>query len=297
MPVVHLWYIKRGGQQRGPYPPAVIERNIGLGRIVATDLLSSDGEQWLAATEFPDFELHRESKASGAARKLEERQHERRTALPAASVTTPEVRKLAERRRPEDPLEIQSREKSYRVWRSLDVASVAPTRIFFGIGIAVCVLGVVSWQARRAEIPNLVQCEAGAAPGVVWDFCDKQGTNLSGASLLGGSLKNTNLSSTNLTAAELSSTDLAYANLTGAKLLNADLSDANLTGAILRGADLSGADLTGANLSFADLTDAKLAATTLQQALLAQTIWRDGVVCAARSVGVCIMGGTSTLAK
>ena len=71
MPVGHLWYIKRGGQQRGPYPSAVIERNIGLGRIIATDLLSTDGEQWLAATEFPDFELHLQSKGTGAARKLD----------------------------------------------------------------------------------------------------------------------------------------------------------------------------------------------------------------------------------
>ena len=165
--------------------------------------------------------------------------------------------------------------------------------IRFACQVALCVLVAVSWQARRAELPHVVQCEAGAAPGVVWDFCDKQGANLSGASLLGGSLKNTNLSGTNLTAAKLSSADLAYANLAAAKLLNADLRDANLTGAILRGADLSGADLTGANLSFADLTDAKLAATTLQQALLAQTIWRDGVVCTGRSVGVCIIQETA----
>jgi GYF domain 2 len=97
MPVGQLWYIKRGGQQRGPYPPAVVERNIALGRIVATDLLSSDGEQWLAAAEFPNFELHRQSKVSGAARKLEERQHERRTAASTADVNI-EVRKVAERR-------------------------------------------------------------------------------------------------------------------------------------------------------------------------------------------------------
>ncbi len=296
MPVGQLWYIKRGGQQRGPYPPAVIARNIALGRIVATDLLSSDGQGWQAAVEFPDFELHRQSKASATARKLEERQHERRTASSTADVSI-DVRKLTERRRPEDPREVQSREKSYRVWRSLDSAGVPPTRMFVGIGFAVCVLGLVSWLAQRAEVPHVVQCEASATPGVVWDFCDKQGANLSGASLLGGSLKNMNLSNTNLTAAKLSSADLAYANLTAAKLLNADFQGANLTGAILRGADLSGADLTGANLSFADMTDAKLAATTFQQARLTQTIWQEGVVCAARSVGVCIMGDTSAPAK
>ncbi len=296
MPVGHLWYIKRGGQQRGPYPSAVIERNIGLGRIIATDFLSTDGEQWLAATEFPDFELHLQSKGTDAARKLEERQHERRAALRAARLHT-EVRKQAERRRPEDPHEIQSREKSYQVWHSLDSPRVAPTRVFIGIGIAVCVLVASSWLAQRTDTPHVAQCEAGPAAGVVWDFCDKQGANLSAANLSGGSLKNANLSDTNLAAANLSGADLAYANLAAAKLLNADLRGANLTGAILRGADLSGADLTGATLSFADLTDAKLAATTLRQAVLAQTIWQDGVVCAAGSVGRCIMAGNRMLPK
>ena len=79
MPVGHLWYIRRGEQQRGPYPTAVMERNIGLGRILATDLLSADGNHWLAATDFPDFELHQRSPETGLARQLEERQHERRT--------------------------------------------------------------------------------------------------------------------------------------------------------------------------------------------------------------------------
>ena len=193
----------------------------------------------------PGFAVHQQSRETGDARKLEERQHERRTALPADSTHT-DLRKHAERRRPEAPHEIQSREKSYRVWRSLDATRIAPTRVFIGIGIALCVLAVVSWQARRPESLQFVQCGSGPTAGVVWDFCDKQGANLNGVNLRGASLKNTNLSNAVLSAVKLESADLAYANLAAAKLLNADLRGANLTGAILRGADLTGADLTGA---------------------------------------------------
>ncbi len=296
MPVGHLWYVRRGEQQRGPYPTAVMERNIGLGRILATDLLSADGEHWLAATDFPDFELHQRSLETGLARQMEERQHERRTSAEVDSATM-ELRKGADRRRPEDPIEVQSREKSYRVWRGLASTRIAPARMFGGIGIAVFLLMLVSWQVRRAETPHKLQCDLPAAGGVAWDFCDKQGARLSGAQLARASLKNSNLIGADLQGADLSGADLAYANLSTAKLLNADLRGANLTGAVLRGADLSGAELGGANLTFADLSDAKLAATSMQKAVLAQALWSNGVVCAASSVGVCVMRGAQASQK
>lgn len=292
MPVAHLWYVRRAEQQRGPYPVAVIERNIGLGRIVATDLLSGDGEHWLAATDFPDFELHQRNRDAPLARKQEERRHERRNPSLITSSST-EFRISPDRRRPENPAEVQSREKSYRVWQGLQATGTAPGRIFAGIGLALLVLVLVSWQVRRGETPPVVQCDSLAVAGAVWDFCDKQGVILSAAKLARASLKNTNLIGANLVAADLSGADLAYANLSAAKLLHTDLRGANLTGAVLRGADLSGAALDSANLSFADLTNAKLTATSMQKATLSNTLWSDGVVCAASSVSVCNRRGAA----
>lgn len=58
--------------------------------------------------------------------------------------------------------------------------------------------------------------------------------------------------------ADLSGADLLGASLRRADLRDADLLGANLTGAILRRADLSGADLTDTNLSGVDLSGADL---------------------------------------
>jgi uncharacterized protein YjbI with pentapeptide repeats len=84
--------------------------------------------------------------------------------------------------------------------------------------------------------------------------------------------------------------------LQDADLFATVLTDANLTGANLRGAglkltdfdraDLNGADLTGAHLG-RFLSREEIEDVILHNALLSNTIWFDGRVCAAGSIHVC----------
>ncbi len=292
MPVGHLWYVRRGEEQRGPYPVALIERNIGLGRILAEDLLSADGEQWHPAREFPDFDLYRQAGAQETHRRLDERQAERRR-LSEKSIDGPDNRLRTDRRQAEDPLEVQRREHSNRVWQGLASGGVHPRHLYLAVGLVAVGVFLLGWWLRWPQSKPSVQCEAAATPAIVWDFCDKQGLNLTGARLQGAHLRNVNFRGANLTSANLTTANLAYTNLSEARLVAARLGAADLTGATLHGADLTQANLTGANLSFADLSGAKLGGATLSGANLSNTIWTDGQLCEAASRGTCASAGAA----
>ena len=56
-----LWYAKRSGIIRGPFPQGYIRRYILLGRIRLNDELSRTGNSWKPVAEFPELfpeELH-----------------------------------------------------------------------------------------------------------------------------------------------------------------------------------------------------------------------------------------------
>ncbi|MGD9600570.1 MAG: pentapeptide repeat-containing protein [Gammaproteobacteria bacterium] len=290
----HLWYIRRGAQRRGPFPIAVIERNIGLGRIVASDSLSTDGENWRPATEFPDFELHRAIRERGDGARLDERQHERRRSEEQGSAATGS-RRTGDRRRPEDPEVVARRERSYRVWTSLHAGSRTPSLFYPLLTLGAVALLATAWWTRPSPLQGTAACAAPPANGVNWESCDKRGGVLDGSSLNNAHLRNTVFASASLRAARLQGAQLAYADLTNADLRDADLAGADLRGATLVGANLAGANLANSVLEFADLTGARLGATHFAGARLAGTRWVDGMTCRKGSTGACRVSGQGTL--
>ena len=50
-----LWYTRRDGVVRGPYPDRQISRYILLGRIGENDELRPEGGQWAGMKDYPDL--------------------------------------------------------------------------------------------------------------------------------------------------------------------------------------------------------------------------------------------------
>jgi hypothetical protein len=290
MPDRHLWYVRRGEVWKGPFPIAVIERNIGLGRIVADDQLSTDAAHWRPAHLFPDFDLLCPKAGRPVPARLDERQRERRRALAAAPESSDPARRQRERRRAESPEVVGRRGRSDAFW--LSARRVRPSSRGVSLTIATLLLGLGagSWFLHGSPGPEARDCAAPPQPGRVWDFCDKQGADLRSAQLARASLRNASLAGADLRDADLRGAALAYANLTRADLVGADLSGADLKGATLSGADLGRARLRNVNLRFADLSGAELSASELTGADFGNAIWSSGEVCAAVSIGACVLG-------
>ncbi|MBI2799390.1 MAG: pentapeptide repeat-containing protein [Gammaproteobacteria bacterium] len=288
MPIGHLWYVRRGHDKRGPFPAAIIERNIGLGRITATDDISPDGEQWVSASDYPDFALHAVSGREPARlRQLDERQRERRAL--ALEPRGDEGRTGGDRREPEESELVRRRERANQVWDGLRPRQLSARGTFVAISVVLGLVFAIGWLARRAEPPTVVRCEAPAAPRVIWDFCSKQAVDLHGADLHASSLRNTALVGANLADSNLEGANFAYADLTAANLAGADATALKLTGASLRGTNLTDAKLSGADLEYADLSGANIAGVNWAKARLGNAIWTTGASCAPQSIGTCVL--------
>jgi uncharacterized protein YjbI with pentapeptide repeats len=109
--------------------------------------------------------------------------------------------------------------------------------------------------------------------------------DLSGLSLVRGSLNGAVLRGAKLSGADLTEADLSQADLSGADLARADLSRCRL-----RGANLSGANLQGANLADSDLSDALLAHANLTDADLSRADVTGADLAKAQFVGAKFVG-------
>lgn len=294
MTIGHLWYVRRAGAVKGPFPSSLIEKNIALGRILASDLLSADGKHWEAASSYPDFEVIRRSGEQPAVqRRLDERQTERRAARlasapPSEEATGEELRRGSDRRAPEDPELVARRQRANRVWQSLRNGSANGMRKTPLLLAAILVTVVIAAAVLLAPPPRpATDCAAPAAPGVNWEFCNHAADDLRGARLGGAFLRNARLAGADLSGADLRQADLAYADLSGAVLREARLDGARLTGTTLRGASLVDAVLTGARLDFADLTAARIEGARFDGAIFEQAIMPDGRVCLPGQVAHC----------
>lgn len=283
MTIGHLWYVRRAGAAKGPFPSSLIEKNIALGRILASDQLSSDGKDWQAASNYPDFDVIRQSGQQPAIlRRLDERQADRRgeRADEAAAGTDSEQRRGNDRRAPEDAETVARRQRANRVWQSLRNGTNGGIRKG-PLALAAALIAVLILAAVLMSPPprGAADCTAPAAPGVNWEFCNHAADDLRGARLNGAILRNARLAGADLTGADLREADLAYADLSGAVLRDARLDGARLTGATLRGASLVDARLTAARLEFADLAAAAVAGATFTGAQFDQAIMPNGQVC------------------
>ena len=274
-----LWWVKRGGEPKGPFPAAVLENNITQGRIRPDDQLSRDREQWFPAGQYPDFDLLVKAGSGQAwARQLDERKAARRAETEGDAAG---ARSGVERRAPEDADAVARRERSNRVWASLrDKPEARGVRWLPFVLVGVLMAGIfgLATQGTRSDA-DTTHCAAAPAAGVNWESCTLTDRSLRGTNLVGANLKNAKLVGVDLSDARLDGADLAYADLSGANLQGSRLAAARLTGARLVAATLTGVTLTGADLRFAELTNATFDGARLAGALFEDTLLPTGQPC------------------
>ena len=293
----HLWYVRRNGDVRGPFPTKAISQFLLLGRITKNDEISRDQEEWMKINNV--VELHPEvmkvqkakeeqerSNLEAAKRGADERGvHDRRQ---ADAPDHAEQRK-GERRAPESDEEIAHRRNrvSERL-EQVEKKAKQQNRILAVVLFVICggMLALIFGYQPHGEIAE-IDCGTEPAPGINWSNCNFQGATLDGVNLSKSHIRTANLTSASLYRATLEKTDLSYANLALANLRMSNMSGAILTGATLRGADLRGADLFGVDFSYADLQGAQLAGASLEGAKFDKAIWVNGELCSQGSLGGC----------
>jgi hypothetical protein len=277
MTIGHLWYVRRDGDSNGPFPSALIEKNIVLGRIVADDEISVDGSQWQPAGEYPGFATLQSSRRQLAiARRLDERATERRGAVAGADA---DQRRGSDRRDPEAPRVLDRRRQAARVWHGLRGAPQKNRWTSFVLAAAllgsILLAAVLISPAPRSP----VDCGVRPGPGVNWEFCNKEAADLRGADLRGAVLRNARLAGADLTGADLRDADLAYADLSGAVLRDTNLIGARLVGVMARAASFGGARISNADFEFADLVAAAFDGAVMTGTRFNQAIMPSGITC------------------
>jgi hypothetical protein len=298
----HLWYTRRYGHVRGPFPQQQITHYILLGRIRQDDHLSMDRELWTPVQELqhliPEVMRHVESEEDRQRLHLarlrvdERRGGDRRLGSERMSAEPRKQRRENDRRQDEDVETLRHRELRRSVLdegRAVKVGPCGPQcRRLLG---AVVALVIIFALFTPDAPPPAADCSAAAGPQVNWSNCQMPGLVAEQANLHGAQARNMDLTGARLVGANLISADLAYTQLDLADLRRADLSNARLTGASLRGADLRGTRLAGADLSYANLSDARLEGAVLSETRFDNTIWTDGRVCQPGSVAQCLVAG------
>ena len=292
-----LWFVRRNGDIRGPFPTTAITQFLLVGRLNKFDEVSEDKQVWQAIDDVE--ELVPEVMKADLSDSVQQSNLE-------ASKHGADERGGVERRHEDDPEHQEQREGERRSAESIDEHAERQARMIERLAAAeqkakrqnmimvvvlvlVCaaMLGLMLVYDPGEEIPD-IDCTAVPASGINWSNCDLQGADLNAVDLSKSHIRNANLSSASLFRANLQGVDLAYTNLGLANLRMADMRSASLVGSNFRNSDMRGADLAGADLSYADLQGAQMVGVNLEGARLDKTIWIDGQRCAEGSVGGCI---------
>lgn len=295
----HLWYTRRGANIRGPFPAGLITRYLILGRILETDEISVDQQEWRRVMEVPgmvpevmhtatseEVEKERIERLMLAKRWEDERlSSDRRTPDTSTNNTHPQ-RRADDRRRPEPPELLQHRSLSSKTRKSPKPRENYRPQIIIATVVLTATAALAIYYPNEAVNPSS-QCNAVPQPKVNWNNCPLEGASLKEQDLSGAHVRNANLIGANLRAAKLSNADIGYTNLSNADLSYADLTNAILVGATLRNTNLTSAKLQGADLSYANLSGANLGGADLSNVKLDKTIWFDGTACAVGSRGEC----------
>lgn len=292
-PAKGLWYVRKDGRIRGPFPAGQIAREILLGRIRDNDELSTDREHWRLLSALPQLVpevMQRTDTAEGRQHLLlarlreDERMHDRRGPVHAPADSS---QRHGDRRTVESFDVVAHRERVTR-WAAEENKEERNLLLPAAV-IMITLFILVTYFLWYRPAPPLAErdCQAAPAAAVNWSGCEMPARNLSRADLSRANLSNTILKAADLHGAQLRAADLSYANLENANLHSADLRAANLKGASLRGANLSLGDLRDADLGYANFQAANLNGVNLSGAKLGRAIWIDGRVCATGSVGEC----------
>lgn len=292
----HLWYTRRYGRVRGPFPQQQITHYILLGRIRADDELSTDQENWVLVESLPHLipevmkniasEEDRHRLHLARLRADERRGGDRRTERMENAAE--ECRREGDRRQEEDSAILRHRELRRSLLDAARTERPTPCGPMCRRLLVAVILLAILFVVFTPDAPvSNVDCDAAPAPAVNWSNCRSPGLIAEHADLSGAQARNMDLTGARLVGVLLPRSDLAYSLLNLADLRRADLSNARLIGAGLRGADLRGVRFTGADLSYADLREARLDGADLTGARLDNSIWSDGRTCRPGSVGVC----------
>jgi uncharacterized protein YjbI with pentapeptide repeats len=277
-----LWYVRKSGAVRGPFPAHQIIEAMHLGEIAESDEISLDAELWLTVKEsgvFPpgvattNTHLPTIDPAWLAEREKARTRWEQGEAIGNSAGTVPAD---------DDPTRLEARRASHAMTRNLvdDQSSRRPSYMI-GLLALLCLGGLAAliWygqgdDAIQASIGKVAECAARPAPGVSWAGCDKTGMTLAKMDL-----HNMTLSRSRLDGAVLVGANLSYVDLSRASLRGADLSGSNLLGAKLDGADLTGADLSRSDLRYATFTKTLVEGLKLDGAVFGKTVWTMGQLC------------------
>lgn len=303
-----LWYLRRDDGVQGPFPGKLLARRLILGRVAATDLVSTDRVVWQRIADVPELVpevMQRDTKDPVARQRLmaalrweDERNSRDRRGGPGYGTSTGDKRHGRERRQLERLDNVNHRHS--RESRPGGVATdwqrseqQAQRRGLWQIGTLVMALALAGVLAyfyipKKNAIATVPQCTVAPHPQINWSNCRLDAAKHPNASLAGAHMPNVQLTRAQLAQADLRNAEAPYANLAMADLRSAQVSAANLMGASLRGALLNNADFSGANLAYADLSGAQIEGARFDKAALDKAIWVDGTVCSAGSVSTCL---------
>ena len=284
-----LWYLQIEGTVTGPFPTAVMERDIVLGRIALDALVSHNCDHWAAIAQTHEFQSV--ATFAGRARgfaQADERQGERRHGDASASSSGPKRVRGSDRRRVESPDIVRRRDISNRVWQSLRKSTPNNGFVWSAFSVLILIVAVAGFVTTPVAVV-VGDCTSGPHPGVNWDSCTRLPADLRHADLRGAVARGAQLSSSDLAGAKLAGADFAYADLRQVNFELADLVGSRLIGADLRKANFSYANLRSADLQFADLRGARLDGADLSDTLLGEAIWTTGEICRRGSIGGCVI--------
>lgn len=289
-----LWYIRRAGEVRGPFPCGAVRRSVLLGRIRLDDEASIDRNNWQLVSKVPDVVPPEVRKALETGdrealdllrmREDERTGRERRTAKDDVEFRE---RRKGERRKEEVDLVTRHREAKSELLE-LEERREKP---YAGILVVSVLVGVAIGGGLYIGTPQAVpepDCLAAPAPGVNWRNCRLDGTVAENSDLAGAQINNAVLRQARLSGSSFKGADLQYTDFSGADLSYGEFINTAMKGVNLQNADLTNADLSGSDLSFADLTGARLGGAKLDWVRFDSAIWIDGKTCGVGSVGGCV---------
>ena len=304
----NLWYMRRDGKVRGPFPARQVTRHILLGRVREDDELSHDQNAWVPVHECIDLipeemkklETEEDFQRLQRARMREDERRDgnRRELTQRLSPVLIERRRASDRRRPESEAILRHRHLRTEVLRDDENGRRRLSlRVFAALYAGLLVFIAVLYRPNPTASVQTADCNAPPGPQVNWNNCRRAGLVAEGADLSGVWARNMDLTGAHLAGSRLIGADLAFATLNISDLRHADLRNARLTGAGLQQADLRGAVLVAVDFSYADLRGARLNNADLLDARFDNAIWVDGTQCAANSISDCVPVGETAPAS
>jgi len=294
-----LWYTRKNGEVRGPFPRAVIAQYLLLNRLHKDDEVSIDQKHWQLISSVEELipSVMRADLTEPANQRFLEvarRGADERLAIDRRKqgVAEQNEQRRGDERRADEPEAVLEHRK-IKTGIIVEAHKAQPANTLLAVVIVLAIAGILVALALsyspQPEAPN-ADCSAAPAPRVNWSNCGLQGARFDQGHLQQALIRNADLSGSSLLSADLQGADLAFTNLSLANLQHANLRGAQLMGAKLNRTDLSGADLSGADLSYADLSGASVSGANLAGAKLDKAVWFDKTVCAPGSVGQCVAG-------